>query len=89
MARTLVQKLTCPTCGEEVPELNFKLEEKLQELIIKAIQERKPEWTQKSGICTPCLNYFQNMVTKQSTFKKLKGKLEDTIAKQHHKDKDS
>lgn len=86
MARTLVRNLKCPMCGEEVPALAYQLEAKLREEIVKAIQEKKPEWTQKEGVCMPCLNFFQNLVTKPSQFKKIKEKLQDTIAKQHHKE---
>jgi hypothetical protein len=72
-------------CGEEVPALAYKLEAKLREEIVKAIQEKKPEWKQKDGICAPCLGFFLNLVTKPSQFKKIKGKLQETIAEQHHK----
>ena len=83
---SLIRKLECPVCGREVPELTYEIEEELRDKIVSAIQKNKPEWTQKSGVCELCLNYFRNLVTRPSRFRMLKDKVQSMIGRQHHPD---
>jgi hypothetical protein len=75
MSESLMQNLVCPLCGKEVPELIYKLEKSLQERIVDAILDKRPEWMQKDGLCLPCLNYYQNLTSRPNQFKKIKFKI--------------
>jgi len=72
-----------------VPELAYELEQQVGDRIVKAIQLKKPEWTLQTGVCIPCMNHFQNMVTKPSHFKRLRGRLLDLLAREHHREQDA
>jgi len=80
----LADRLTCPICGEQVPELVYPIGEELQNKIVAAIQKRKPHWVQRSGACHRCLNYFQNMIRSPSRFRILRERLLRKIAALHH-----
>ncbi len=79
-----IQKLLCPLCNSEVPDLVRQLEEDLAPKLIAAIQGKYPAWTTKDGVCIPCLNMVRNMVAKPSLFKRLKGGLQARLASLHH-----
>ena len=84
MAPSLIDKLTCPVCEKQVPELTRELEAQLRDKIVAAIREKKPNWTLESGACTPCLNYFQNLVGRPGRFRQLRDRLRQSIARKHH-----
>ncbi|MFA6110388.1 MAG: hypothetical protein WDA75_16600 [Candidatus Latescibacterota bacterium] len=81
---TQIERLVCPTCGREVPELVRELEGEIAPKIVAAIQAKYPAWTVKDGTCPPCLNMFRHMVTRPSLFKRLKGSLQARLGGLHH-----
>lgn len=80
------QKLVCPLCNSEVPELMRQLEADIAPRLIAAIQAKYPNWTTKDGACLPCMNMVRNMVAKPSLFRRLKGGLQARLASLHHPD---
>ena len=84
MSSSLLQKLTCPVCEKPVPELTYALEEEFRQRVVAAVQQRKPDWTLQSGVCSPCLNYFQNLVSRPGRFRFLRDRLRRALAERHH-----
>lgn len=53
----------CPICRKEVRFI--ELHEKAERQILDIIRKDHPEWADKEGLCSPCLEYYRQELDKQ------------------------
>src|SRR5574341_45775 len=51
----------CPLCGQEVPELLYDLHRAVDDLIVSRMKRDFPGWSERDGVCGPCLDRYKGM----------------------------
>lgn len=54
---------TCPLCKREVPELLFDLHMQADMLAIERMKRDFPGWSEKDGVCEPCLERYKTLAS--------------------------
>jgi hypothetical protein len=56
-----MKTITCPLCKREVPELLYDLHRSADNLAIERMKRDFPGWSEKDGVCEPCLERYQGL----------------------------
>lgn len=51
----------CPLCGQLVPELLYELHTAVDDMIIGRMKRDFPGWSERDGVCGPCLERYQRL----------------------------
>ncbi len=54
-------KKKCPICSRLVRENILKVCEEAEDWILQSIKRAHPDWVEKDGSCSRCLNYYKKL----------------------------
>jgi hypothetical protein len=54
-----MKMIKCPLCGKEVPEGLYQMHLATDELVIAKMKRDFPGWSEKDGVCEPCLERYR------------------------------
>ncbi|HEY0679932.1 MAG TPA: S8 family serine peptidase, partial [Chitinophagaceae bacterium] len=57
--------IICPLCGEPVNKLVYRFHIEGERTVIEKIRQENPAWTEKDGICSRCVDYYQTRIVLQ------------------------
>lgn len=52
------EKIRCPLCNDAVDELLYRFHIGSEQAVIDKIKLSNPEWTEKDGVCSRCIDYY-------------------------------
>lgn len=53
----------CPLCKKEIPELLYDMHMAADQLAIARMKRDFPDWSEKDGVCRPCLDRYRKTTT--------------------------
>ena len=52
------EKIRCPLCNDAVDELLYRFHVSSEQVVINKIKESNPEWAEKDGVCSRCIDFY-------------------------------